>query len=69
MIESQTMELLRLHAADLAICLFAVGAVLGSSAWIVGAGIVAGTHMAARLLGGRLMSVDRPAGLNAARHR
>ncbi|MEE4301747.1 MAG: hypothetical protein V2J24_20080 [Pseudomonadales bacterium] len=53
--DSKVVELLAANGTDLAIALFAIGAVLGSSAWIVGAGIVAGANMARRIASGEFM--------------
>ena len=60
------MTMLREQGTDLAIALFALGAVLGSSVWIVGAGLVAGASIGARILRGEFMSTGRhlrPAGI------
>lgn len=57
MTTNKTMELLAANGTDFAIALFAIGAVLGSSVWIVGAGLVAGTNIATRIARGEFMSV------------
>lgn len=54
---NKVIELLGANGTDLAIALFAIGAVMGSSAWIVGAGLVAGANMASRIARGELMTV------------
>ena len=69
MATNKTIGLLGSHATDVAIAFFAIGAVLGSSAWIVGAGLVAGTQVAARLARGELMSVMGPSSSRQRAHR
>lgn len=54
---NKAVELLSTNGTDLAIALFAIGAVLGSSAWIIGAGIVAGANIATRIARGDFMRI------------
>lgn len=55
---SHAVEFLRTHSTDIAIGAFAVCAVVGPTAWIIIAGLLAGGNLALRLTRGEFMTIS-----------
>jgi len=54
---NEGLEFIKTHGTDIAVGVFAIGAVIGSSAWIVAAGLVAGGNLAFRLARGEFVTI------------
>lgn len=55
--DNEGLDFMKTHGTDIAVGVFAIGAVIGSSIWIVAAGMVAGGNLAFRLARGEFVTI------------